>query len=122
MAVDRNNSNVANLYESLHPAVLMAIKQVIDDAHKGGVPVSVCGEMAGDPLAVILLLGMSIDSLSTSGASLPQIKWVIRNFSQQEAKALMEKAIEMRDSHVIKKLLTNTLEVKGLGGLIRAGR
>ena len=122
MAVDRNNSNVANLYESLHPAVLMAIKQVIDDAHKGGVPVSVCGEMAGDPLAVILLLGMSIDSLSTSGASLPQIKWVIRNFSQQEAKGLMEKAIEMRDSHVIKKLLTNTLEGKGLGGLIRAGR
>ncbi|MDX2506188.1 MAG: phosphoenolpyruvate--protein phosphotransferase [Gammaproteobacteria bacterium] len=122
MAVDRNNSNVAELYESLHPAVLIAIKQVIDESHKEGVPVSVCGEMAGDPLAAILLLGMSIDSLSTSVASLPRIKWVIRNFTQKEAKELVEQLLVMKDAGMIKNILTNTLEGKGLGGLVRAGR
>ena len=121
MAVDRNNSNVADLYESLHPSVIIAIKQVVDESHKEAVPVSVCGEMASDPLAVILLLGMSVDSLSTSAATLPSIKWVIRSFSQQEAKKLLEKALDMKDAQSIKSLLTNSLESKGLGGLIRAG-
>lgn len=121
LAVDRNNNNVANLYESLHPSVLIAIRQVIDEAHKEGVPVSICGEMASDPLAVILLLGMSIDSLSTSVASLPSIKWLIRNFSQQEAKILLDDALKMKDAKLIKSLLSNTLEKKRLGGLIRAG-
>jgi phosphotransferase system enzyme I (PtsP) len=122
MAVDRNNANVAELYESLNPAVLTAIKYVIEEAHKEKIPVSVCGEMAGDPLAAILLLGMSIDSLSTSAASLPRIKWLIRNFTQKEAKELVEKALEMKDAYVIKSMLTNSIEKKGLGGLIRAGR
>ncbi|MCK5649440.1 MAG: phosphoenolpyruvate--protein phosphotransferase [Gammaproteobacteria bacterium] len=122
MAVDRNNANVAELYESLNPAVLTAIKLVIDEAHKEGIPVSVCGEMAGDPLAAILLLGMSIDSLSTSAASLPGIKWMIRNFSQNEAEELVAKAIEMKDAKVIKNMLMASLEKKGLGGLVRAGR
>ncbi len=122
MAVDRNNANVAELYESLNPAVLIAIKLVIDEAHKENIPVSVCGEMAGDPLAALLLVGMSIDSLSTSAASLPRIKWMIRNCSQSEAQELVEKALVMKDAYVIKNMLTNSLEKKGLGGLIRAGR
>ncbi len=122
MAVDRNNASVAELYESLHPAVLNAIKMVVDGSHEAGIPVSVCGEMAGDPLAALLLLGMSIDSLSISVGSLPRVKWMIRNFSHQEAKALMKQALTMKDAHVIKQLLTKELEGKGLGGLIRAGR
>ena len=122
MAVDRNNANVADLYESLNPAVLIAIKQVIDEAHKENVPVSVCGEMAGDPLAAILLLGMSIDSLSTSVASLPRVKWMIRNFSFSEAKELVDKALTMKNADLIKNMLTTSMENKGLGGLIRAGR
>ncbi len=122
MAVDRNNANVAELYESLNPAVLTAIKLVIDEAHKENIPVSVCGEMAGDPLAAILLLGMSIDSLSTSAASLPRIKWLIRNFTQKEAKELVVKALGMKDASDIKNMLTHSIEKKGMGGLIRAGR
>ncbi len=122
MAVDRNNASVAELYESLHPAVLNAIKMVVDGSHEAGIPVSVCGEMAGDPMAALLLLGMSIDSLSTSVGSLPRVKWMIRKFSQQEAKELMEQALAMKDAYVIKQLLTKELEGKGLGGLIRAGR
>lgn len=122
MAVDRNNANVADLYESLNPAVLNAIKVVIEESHKEGVPVSVCGEMAGDPMAAILLLGMSINSLSTSVASLPRVKLVIRNFSQQEAKVLVDKALIMKDADSIRQMLANEMEQKGLGGLIRAGR
>ena len=122
MAVDRNNANVAELYESLNPAVLNAIKMVIDESRKEGVPVSVCGEMAGDPMAAILLLGMSINSLSTSVASLPRVKLVIRNFSHQEAKVLVSKALKMKDAANIRQMLANEMEQKGLGGLIRAGR
>ena len=122
MAVDRNNANVAELYDSLNPAVLTAIKLVIDEAHKENIPVSVCGEMAGDPLAAIILLGMSIDSLSTSAASLPRIKWLIRNFTQKEAKELVVKALGMKDASDIKNMLTQSIEKKGMGGLIRAGR
>ena len=122
MAVDRNNASVAELYESLHPAVLSAIKIVIDGSHAAGIPVSVCGEMAGDPLAALLLLGMSIDSLSTSVGSLPRVKWMIRNFTQQEASDLVQQALTMKDAYLIKQLLANALEEKGLGGLIRAGR
>jgi phosphotransferase system enzyme I (PtsP) len=122
MAVDRNNANVADLYESFNPSVLNAIYQVITEAHKHKIPVSVCGEMAGDPLAAILLLGMSIDSLSTSVASLPRVKWLIRNFTFEEAQALVQQALKMKDAYEIKKLLTSEIEQKGLGGLIRAGR
>jgi phosphotransferase system enzyme I (PtsP) len=122
MAVDRNNANVADLYNALNPAVLHAIKQVIDEAHKEHIPVSVCGEMAGDPLAAILLLGMSIDILSTSVTSLPRIKWMIRNFSQTEAQKLVTDALSMKDATTIKKMLSDRLDDKGLGGLIRAGR
>ncbi len=122
MAVDRNNANVAGLYNALNPAVLHAIKQVIDEAHKEHIPVSVCGEMAGDPLAAILLLGMSIDILSTSVTSLPRIKWMIRNFSQTEAQKLVTDALSMKDAATIKKMLSDRLDDKGLGGLIRAGR
>jgi phosphotransferase system enzyme I (PtsP) len=78
LAVDRNNARVASLYESLHPAVLRAIKQVLDEAHKLGKPVSVCGEMAGDPASVLALLGLGVDSLSMNASNFSRVKWVIR--------------------------------------------
>lgn len=72
LAVDRNNARVAGLYDSLHPAVLHAAMQVIEGAHRQNKPVSVCGEMASDPAAALLLVGMGIDSLSMSASSLPR--------------------------------------------------
>ncbi|MGB5718315.1 MAG: phosphoenolpyruvate--protein phosphotransferase, partial [Gammaproteobacteria bacterium] len=69
LAVDRNNTRVAGLYQTLHPAVLGAIKQVIDQAHVLGKPVSVCGEMAGDPAAVLALMGLGVNSLSMSASN-----------------------------------------------------
>lgn len=121
LAVDRNNSRVASLYQTLHPSVLLAIRQVIDEAHRLGKPVSVCGEMAGDPAAALALLGMGIDSLSMNASNLPRVKWVIRSFTATEARELLERACSMEDPVAIRKLYNNVLEQGGLGGLVRAG-
>jgi phosphotransferase system enzyme I (PtsP) len=122
LAVDRNNSQVAELYDALHPAVLRAIGQVIGDAHRWQRPVSVCGEMAGDPAAALLLLGMDIDSLSMSAASLLRVKWVVRSFSQSQARALLGEVLQLEDGKAVRELVNRSLEQAGLGGLIRAGR
>jgi phosphotransferase system enzyme I (PtsP) len=121
LAVDRNNSRVAGLYQSLHPAVLGAIKQVVDQAHVLGKPVSVCGEMAGDPAAVLALMGLGVNSLSMSASNLPRIKWVIRSFTRDEACDLLEQAWQMESPRQIRELYNSVLEQGGLGGLVRAG-
>ena len=121
LAVDRNNSRVASLYQSLHPAVLRAVQGVVEDAHSLGKPVSVCGEMAGDPAAVLALLGLGVDSLSMSVSSLPRVKWVIRSFTHNEARDVLMQAWEMDDPLAIRKLYNSVLEQGGLGGLVRAG-
>jgi len=122
LAVDRNNSRVADLYHALHPAVLRALRQIVIGAHESGKPVSICGEMAGDPAGVILLLGMEIDSLSVSLASLPRVKWVVRSFSRANAKILFEQALDLYEPDQIRKLLNDALVAAGLGGLVRAGK
>jgi phosphotransferase system enzyme I (PtsP) len=122
LAVDRNNAQVAELYDSLHPAVLRAIHQVIRDAHAVGRPVSVCGEMAGDPAAALLLMGMGVDSLSMSAASLLRIKWVVRSFTLAQMQELVEEADRLEDGVAVRALLCRSLEDAGLGGLVRAGR
>ena len=122
LAVDRNNARVAELYDSLHPAVIRAMMQVVESARVYDKPVSVCGEMAGDPAAAILLVGMGIESLSMSVASLPQIKWVVRNLSSERANEILSAVLVMEDVHSIRAYLHAQLEEAGLGGLIRAGK
>ena len=122
LAVDRNNSSVAGLYDSLNPAVIRCIKQIVDDARRHGCPVSVCGEMAGDPRAALLLLGMGVDSLSMSASSLLRVKWVVREFTQSAAQALLAQALTLNDVAAVRDLLTQALSGAGLGGLIRAGK
>ncbi len=122
LAVDRNNANVANLYDHLHPAVIQAVKHVAMQGARHQVPVSVCGEMAADPAAVILLLGMGLDSLSISATALPRVKWVIRNVSFKRAKQLLEEVEGLEDAHAIRAVLHEELNKAGLGGLLRAGK
>lgn len=88
LAVDRVNEKIAYLYEPTHPAILRLIKQVIEAGHSKGIWVGVCGEMAGEPLLVPLLLGMGIDELSTSPVTVPRIKKIIRTLNLVEARAL----------------------------------
>jgi phosphotransferase system enzyme I (PtsP) len=121
LAVDRNNTRVAGLYQTLHPAVLGAIKQVIDQAHVLGKPVSVCGEMAGDPAAVLALMGLGVNSLSMSASNLPRVKWVIRSFTQDEARDLLQQAWLLEEPRAIREMYNSVLEQGGLGGLIRPG-
>ncbi|MDH5369703.1 MAG: phosphoenolpyruvate--protein phosphotransferase [Gammaproteobacteria bacterium] len=121
LAVDRNNPRVASLYDSLHPAVIRAILQVVESARVHNVPVSVCGEMAGDPIAALLLLAMGIDSLSMSVSSLPRVKWVIRNITRERARQILSEVLLIEDAAGIRKYLNETFESAGMGGLVRAG-
>ena len=122
LAVDRNNENVAELFSSLHPAVLKAMRQIVEGANRNNTPVSVCGEMAGDPLGVMALLGMGIDSLSMSVGSLLRAKKVINSVSISEMATMFREAITMADSEDIREFYSEILNQKGLGGLIRAGK
>ncbi len=122
LAVDRNNSHVADLYDTLHPAVLRALQQVVNAGHAHARPVSICGEMAGQPAAAVLLLGMGIDSLSMNAASLPRVKWVIRSFSQEQARVLLDEALTLETAPEVRRFINSALERAGLGGLVRAGK
>ena len=122
LAVDRNNENVADLYSSLHPAVLKAMCQIVRGAVDNDTPVSVCGELAGDPLGVMALLGMGIDSLSMSVGSLLRAKKVILSFSYSELTEMLQQALQMPDASMIREMYAGKLDERGLGGLIRAGK
>jgi phosphotransferase system enzyme I (PtsP) len=122
LAVDRNNPRVAELYDSMHPSVLNALIHIIQGARRQQKPVSVCGEMAGDPAAALLLLGMGVTSLSSNAASLLRVKWVIRNFNIARAKEVLDNVIQMEDAQSIRRYVGTVLEDAGLGGLVRAGK
>jgi len=95
VAVDRGNENIAYLYKYFHPGVLRLIKTVIDNAHNAGIPVAMCGEMAGDPLASVVLLGMGLDVFSMSSSVLPSVKEIIRSIRVDEAEELVNKVMQM---------------------------
>ena len=95
LAIDRVNDRIAHLYEPTHPAVIRTLKQIVAEAHRHKVPVSVCGEMAGDPIFAPLLLGLGIDGLSMSPAWLPSVKYLVRAMTMADAKALAAKALTM---------------------------
>lgn len=97
MAVDRLNDRVAHLYEPAHPAVLRTLKTIFDGAKAAGVPVSVCGEIAGDPLFASLLLGMGADSLSMAAGLLPELKYYLRKLHVQRAQDLVEEVMKIED-------------------------
>lgn len=115
LAVDRNNAAVATPYDSLHPAVLHAVRHVVEEAHRQGKPAGVCGEIAGDPAGVLLLLGMGADTLSMNPTRLARVKGTIRRFTAQQARALLEEALALEDGFAIHRLLVGALEEAGLG-------
>jgi len=122
LAVDRNNDRVAKLYDSLHPAVLMAIRHVIDRVQAAGRSISVCGEMAGDPAAALLLLAMGVDSLSMNLGSLLKIKWLIRTLRYDVAQEALAEALTLNTTAAIRDRANACLEQHGLGGLLRVGK
>ena len=121
LAVDRNNPKVSSLYNFLNPAVISSINYIVKEAHKYRLKDSLCGAMASDPAAVLLLLGMGIDTLSMSAFNIPKVKWVIRTISQKQAKSLLVKVLALESEECIRHLLENELNISGLSALIRAG-
>ena len=95
LAIDRVNDRIAHLYEPTHPAILRTLRGVVTEAHKQKISVSVCGEMAGDPVYAPLLLGLGIDSLSMSPAWLPSVKYLIREMTMADARKLADEALAM---------------------------
>ncbi|CAM5514163.1 phosphoenolpyruvate--protein phosphotransferase OS=Stutzerimonas stutzeri OX=316 GN=CXK95_14270 PE=3 SV=1 [Stutzerimonas stutzeri] len=118
LAVDRNNPRVADLYDYLHPAVLEALQRVVHEAHAEGRPVSICGEMAGDPAAAMLLLAMGFDSLSMNATNLPKVKWLLRQVSLQTARELLARVMVLDSPQVIHATVQLTLRNLGLNRLI----
>lgn len=95
LAIDRVNDRIAHLYEPTHPAVVRILKHIVDEAHRKKLKVSVCGEMAGDPVMAPLLLGLGVDELSMSPPLLPAVKYAIRAMTLADARALAGAALSM---------------------------
>ena len=121
LAVDRNNPRVADLYDYLHPAVLQALQHVVTAAHAEGKPVSICGEMAGDPAAAVLLMAMGFDSLSMNATNLPKVKWMLRQISMGKAKEMLAQAMDIDNPQVIHSTLQLALKNLGLSRMINPG-
>ena len=118
LAVDRNNPRVADLYDFLHPAVLQALRLVVAGAHAEGKPVSICGEMAGDPACAVLLMAMGFDGLSMNATNLPKVKWLLRQISLGKAQELLGQVMNIDNPQVIHSTLQLALRNLGLGRMI----
>ncbi len=122
LAVDRNNPRVAHLYSAFHPAVLSALYQVVTQAQQEGKPVSICGEMAGDPGAAVLLVAMGFDVLSMNAMTLLKVKSVIRSISLDAAQDLLDQVMQMDDAQTIRSAVDLTLYNAGVDRLLRSSR
>ncbi|QTL39460.1 phosphoenolpyruvate--protein phosphotransferase [Xenorhabdus budapestensis] len=121
LAVDRNNTHVASLYDNLHPAVIRALKQIIDESQRIGLPVSVCGEMAGLPMGALILIGLGYRSLSMSGRSVPRIKYLLHHLDAGELNHFVKEVLEAETSQQVREISSAFMETHGLGGLVRGG-
>ncbi|MBW3697071.1 phosphoenolpyruvate-protein phosphotransferase PtsP [Vibrio sp. T187] len=122
LAVDRNNSRVANVYESMHPAVIMALKQIFDTCKQYSLPVCICGELAGDPIGALLLVGLGYDTLSMNTSNVARIKYLIRQSTHEELQKLAHKALSQPYGNDIYSMMLEYLDERGFSGFIRAGK
>ena len=101
LAVDRLNEKIAHLYEPTHPAIVRLIHATVEAGRRNGIWVGVCGEMAGDPALVPLLLGMGVDELSVAVSAVPQVKFLIRRLKSSEARELAQFALNCENGSEI---------------------
>jgi phosphoenolpyruvate-protein phosphotransferase (PTS system enzyme I) len=110
LAVDRGNESVSQLYNAFHPSILRMLKTTIEAAHHSKIPVAICGEMAGDPLATLLLVGLGVDELSVAPFVLPEIKKIIRAVEFATAKEVADHAFQYTSVHDVEKFLLRTMK------------
>ena len=114
LAVDRMNESIGSLYQPLHPGVLRLIKHVIDASHEQGKFTGMCGELASDPVATMILLGLSLDEFSMTASSIPLIKNILRSVSKAECEEVANKALTMDTAEEITTYAKSVLIEKGL--------
>ncbi len=122
LAVDRNNTRVASLYDSLHPAMLRTLSLIASEAERYNIDLCLCGEMAGDPMCVALLVGMGYRHLSMNGRSVARIKYLLRHIQLEEAQQLAQRSLEAQMATEVRHQVAAFMERRGMGGLIRGGR
>ena len=105
LAIDRVNENVSYLYEPLHPAVLRLLRNIINSAHDNGIPVAMCGEMAGEPFYMPILLGLGIDELSMNVMALPRVKSVLRSLDYKQSQLVTDSIFKLSTAQEIETLL-----------------
>jgi phosphotransferase system enzyme I (PtsI) len=114
LAVDRVNESVAYLYDPMHPAILKFIKCIIDEGHKAGIKVAMCGGMAGEPKYTPVILGMSLDEFSVSPSQIVPIKKIVRSVSFADCKTMADKVLQLEDSKSILKEIDLFYETRGI--------
>ena len=122
LAVDRNNAQVADIYETLHPSVLAAMKHIFATCQSYHLPVCICGELAGDPIGALLLVGLGYDTLSMNTSNVAKVKYLLQQSSLDELKQLADKALMQPYGKTIYNQMREYFENKGLAGFIRAGK
>jgi len=122
LAVDRNNPRVASLYHSFHPAVLQALYSIAKDAKEMKVQLSICGELAGDPVGAVLLMAMGYEALSMNASNLLKVKSVIRGIDLKWAKDLLESVLLLDSPFIIQSTLNLALKEAGFGRYLRPGK
>jgi phosphotransferase system enzyme I (PtsI) len=114
LAVDRGNEMISAMYNPLSPSVLTLIKMVIDASHDNGKWTGMCGELAGDERATLLLLGMGLDEFSMSAISVPRIKKLIRNTNFEDVKAMADQALSFATAAEIEACVDNFIKQKAV--------
>ena len=122
LAVDRNNSRVAALFDSYHPAVLHALKVIIDNCTRFQLDVSICGELAGEPIGALILLGLGYKKLSMNATNMSKIKYLINAVSSKELQCCVKKALIAKNGSEIRAIFVGYMEQKELDGFIRVGK
>ncbi len=112
LGVDRGNEKISQLFDHFHPAVLHLIKRIIDAGHHAHIWVGLCGELAADPLAIPLLLGLGLDELSMNPASIPRAKMVLRSITIPECEEIAEGALNLRTALEVKRYLRRAIHKK----------
>ena len=112
LAVDRGNEKISQLFDHFHPSVLHLVKKVVDAGHQSHIWVGLCGELAADPLAIPLLIGLGTDELSMNPSSIPQAKMVLRAITIPECQEIAQQALSFRTALEVKRYLRRVIHRK----------
>ncbi|CAG67390.1 MULTISPECIES: phosphoenolpyruvate--protein phosphotransferase [Acinetobacter] len=122
LAVDRNNPRVSSVYSHFHPSVLRALQRLVKDCHKYEKPVSICGEMAGDPLSAILLMAMGFNTLSMSSSNILRVRKAICHVAMSDAEKLLSEVVKMNNPLMVKSWIEYYFKNHGLGDMVKSNR